>query len=238
MIVLDRSAGQNTPDPGRHPSVATAVSSIQSPVVAYLAKPLPYHELRLHVRTSLERSGSFRTISEVKDLLEKSLNELEDLQRQRCLPESGGQPTPAGPPTATIRTGKALKEIVEDGIDNQRLISFLLRKAGADVTLAENGKIAVEKALTTFPGRGRRHGDEKEPFDVILMDMRMPVMDGYEATRRLRREGYHNPIIALTADAMANSREKCTQAGCDDHLTKPFSREELLRLVSSYVDGW
>ena len=125
--------------------------------------------------------------------------------------------------------------LVEDGIDNQRLISFLLRKAGADVTLAENGKIAVEKALTTFPGRGRRHGDEKEPFDVILMDMQMPVMDGYEATRRLRREGYHNPIIALTAHAMKEDRQKCLDAGCDDYVTKPIDRKSLLSLVAQCV---
>ena len=124
--------------------------------------------------------------------------------------------------------------LAEDGPDNQRFICFVLRKAGADVAIAENGQVAVEQALAHLPGRGRRHGDEKEPFDVILMDMQMPLTDGYEATRQLRGAGYKGPIIALTAHAMKDDRRKCLEAGCDDYLAKPINREELLALVARY----
>ena len=116
--------------------------------------------------------------------------------------------------------------LAEDGPDNQRLISFILKKAGADVSLAENGQIALDLALIAR--------DESAPFDVILMDMQMPVMDGYTATAKLREAGYTATIIALTAHAMASDREKCLAAGCDDFSTKPIDRNKLLKLVRDY----
>jgi signal transduction histidine kinase/FixJ family two-component response regulator len=125
--------------------------------------------------------------------------------------------------------------LAEDGPDNQRLISLLLKKAGAQVTVVENGKRAMELALATFPGWGRRHGDCAQSFDVILMDMQMPVMDGYEATRRLRAEGYNLPIIALTAHAMEEDMRKCLDAGCDAYLSKPIHREMFLATVAEYA---
>ncbi len=110
-----------------------------------------------------------------------------------------------------------------------------MRKAGAKVTICDNGQKAMEQALATFPGWGRRHDDLKEPFDVILMDMQMPVMDGYEATRRLRREGYTRPIIALTAHALKDDMQKCLDAGCDAYLTKPIVREQFLSTIARYA---
>lgn len=110
--------------------------------------------------------------------------------------------------------------LVEDGIDNQRLISLVLKKAGATVFLAENGQIAIDMLY------GRR--EKGSAFDVVLMDMQMPVMDGFTATRKLRDEGWTLPIFALTAHSMNGDREKCLASGCDDFLSKPIDRAELI----------
>jgi len=117
--------------------------------------------------------------------------------------------------------------LAEDGVDNQRLISFILKKAGADATLAENGKIALDAVLAAA-----RAG---QPFDVVLMDMQMHVMDGYEATRQLRARGCVQPIIALTAHAMEQDRQKCLDAGCDDYASKPVNRPALLEKIRRWV---
>ncbi len=114
--------------------------------------------------------------------------------------------------------------IVEDNPVNQKLFSALLSKAGAEIRLASNGQEAIDQA---------RH----EHFDVILMDMQMPVMDGYEATRELRRGGYEKPIIALTAHALREDRDKCLQAGCDDYLTKPVNRQVVLETILRHIPG-
>jgi PAS domain S-box-containing protein len=117
--------------------------------------------------------------------------------------------------------------LAEDGPDNQRLIAFLLRKAGAQVTLAENGQIAVELAQDA-----QREGD---PYRLILMDMQMPVMDGYQATRMLRASGYQGPIVALTAHAMSEDRQKCLEAGCNDYISKPVDPKTLIPLLEGLV---
>ena len=122
-------------------------------------------------------------------------------------------------------TGRRLL-LAEDAPDNQRLIMYVLRKAGADVTLAENGAVACELSLAA------QH--EGKPFDVVLMDMQMPIVDGYQAVRQLRQAGYHEPIIALTAHSMGSDRQVCLDAGCDDFATKPIDRATLISLIGDY----
>jgi PAS domain S-box-containing protein len=112
--------------------------------------------------------------------------------------------------------------LVEDGADNQRLLRMQLGDAGASVTSALDGQIAVDLAT-------------KQKFDLILMDMQMPVMDGYAATVELRRRGVTIPIIALTAYAMAEDREKCLASGCTAYLSKPISEETLLKSVHEHL---
>jgi len=118
--------------------------------------------------------------------------------------------------------------LAEDGPDNQRLISLVLRRAGAEVEVAPNGRVAMERALEEA-GAGRA-------FGLILMDMQMPEMDGYTATRRLRERGYAGAIVALTAHAMEGERQRCLQAGCDDFATKPIERATLLRTCAAWLE--
>lgn len=114
--------------------------------------------------------------------------------------------------------------LAEDGLDNQRLIAFLLKKGGAQVEIAENGAVAVEMASVA-----------EAPFDLILMDMQMPVKDGYEAAKELRQAGYEGPIVALTAHAMKDDERKCLEAGCDAYLAKPIEKAKLFETIQSLI---
>jgi CheY-like chemotaxis protein len=113
--------------------------------------------------------------------------------------------------------------VAEDSPDNGRVVRHVLECVGAEVELVENGRLAVERALAAR--------DEGRPFDLILMDMQMPIVDGYQATRTLRSQGYTLPIIALTAHAMQEERQRCLECGCDEYQSKPIQREELIEVI-------
>jgi len=112
--------------------------------------------------------------------------------------------------------------VAEDKETNQMLAKTLLEKMNLDVTIAADGNEAMQKVLT-------------HEFDLILMDIQMPLMNGYEATKALRRQGITTPIIAMTAYAMKGDDKKCLEAGCDDYLSKPIDRRELLKTIDKYL---
>jgi CheY-like chemotaxis protein len=126
--------------------------------------------------------------------------------------------TPSQKPLQGIRS-----LVAEDSPDNQFVIQRFLKIGGAaGVDLAKDGLEAIDMA-------------RKNDYDVILMDIQMPELDGYEATRRLRAEGYKRPILALTAHAMPEEKLRSLAAGCDDHLTKPINRQLLFDKVRQYA---
>jgi len=115
----------------------------------------------------------------------------------------------------------------EDNATNARLVASLLRKQGATVTVVEDGNEAVIAANSA-----QLNG---EPFDVVLMDIQMPVMDGYTATEELRQRGFDLPIIALTANSVSEDRQRCLKSGFTDFASKPVDRQQLIELVSGAV---
>ena len=131
---------------------------------------------------------------------------------------------PSDQPTNIAIAGRVL--LAEDSHDAQRLIGHLLRRAGADLTVVENGQRAYETA--------RLAEAAARPFHVIVMEMQLPVLDGYTATRQLRDSGYRGAIIGLSANATADDRQRCITAGCDDYATRPINRRALLETVAQY----
>ena len=133
---------------------------------------------------------------------------------------------PVSSPTARIQVlGRIL--LVEDGLDNQRLISFLLKKAGATIDIAENGQVALELLS--------KANESNITYDLLLTDIQMPVMDGYRLASTLRSRGIKIPIIALTAHALSDDRQKCLDAGCDDYLSKPIDKNSLLTICAKWI---
>ena len=121
-------------------------------------------------------------------------------------------------------TGSAPRILLtEDDAINQEVATIMLESMGYDVVIADNGQMAVDTLL------------QDDKFDLILMDCQMPVMDGFNATRKIRENKFNIPIIALTANAMQGDKEQCLEAGMDDYLTKPISKPDLCRVVTHWT---
>ncbi|MDE2418756.1 MAG: PAS domain S-box protein [Burkholderiales bacterium] len=133
--------------------------------------------------------------------------------------------TDAKPVTGSLGGMRIL--VVEDNPINQQVAKELLCTQGASVTLADNGQLGVDAALAAHP-----------PFDIVLMDLQMPVMDGLTAARSIRQTAalQHMPIIAMTANVMATDREACLQAGMNDHIGKPFDLKALVQVLVRHTD--
>ncbi len=138
----------------------------------------------------------------------------------------GSKPGYAGGATQRRRALKVL--VAEDDEDNRLLMELLLKRKGAQITVVENGQLAVTKI-------------EQNHFDLVLMDLEMPVMGGFEAVAAIRQYeagvGGHVPVVALSAHALVGYREKCVAAGMDDYLTKPVDADALFALMDAYADA-
>jgi len=133
----------------------------------------------------------------------------------------------AAPPTKLPVRLDCRVLVVDDRRDVRHISQHFLEKAGADVKTAEDGLQGFQQAIAAR--------DAGTPFDLIVMDMQMPHMDGLQATAELRAAGIQWPIIALTADAMMGDRERCLQGGCDDYLSKPIDHAALVEMVAQYT---
>lgn len=112
--------------------------------------------------------------------------------------------------------------VAEDSPGNQELVELQLKMLGLEVTIVGDGQAAVDTVLS-------------RDFDLVLMDMQMPRMDGYDATNTLRKNGIRTPIIAMTAFAMKGDEKKCISAGCNDYLAKPVKHADLVRMICKYL---
>jgi len=135
---------------------------------------------------------------------------------------AAAEPEPATPEPRPVLHGRLL--LADDDRDTQRLLGLVLATAGLEVDAAENGRTACRMAEASQA--------EGRPYDLILMDIEMPEMDGYQATAELRRSGWQGPIVALTAHAMAGEQQKCLAAGCDDYISKPIEQSGLLAAIA------
>jgi len=166
---------------------------------------------RITVKSELEKGSVFSLVIPVGIDIhsQPTLDKYESIEH--CLPS---------PAKSQRYAGHVL--VAEDNPANQMLISILLKKMGFEVTLANNGQEAVDKAA-------------QQSFDLIFMDIQMPVLHGFDATRILHKKGITAPIIALTANAMKGDEKKCLEAGCDGYIAKPIEPKKLHETIRKFL---
>jgi CheY-like chemotaxis protein len=219
----------------QNPSLAGGIGSATADLK--MSRPDLFEELREEILTSgvtvEEQAPKFGAhVRELEPSVPQALHaphqdSVEVITRKILPARIEETPVPSKPnpaPAAKLR-GRILA--VEDASDIQRLVRLFLTSAGLEVTLATNGQNAIDTAI--------QFSEADQPFDVILMDMQMPVLDGYQATELLRASGYSGTIVALTAHALPGERERCLAAGCDDFLVKPIKRSTLLSAMKRYL---
>ncbi len=167
------------------------------------------------LKSTKDSGSSFQVTIDPGDISSSSLEEL-------SINGSGAVPREHGPKVDHEKLSGLKILVVDDAVDNRALMTRFLHLAGAEVGVACDGMEAVDKALTG-------------QFHVVLMDIQMPGMDGYDATSILRQKGYRRPILALTAHAMKEDVDRCLAVGCDFVLTKPVSRSGLIDAVANYA---
>ncbi len=167
------------------------------------------------VKTTLGQGSEFKVLIDPGDAVQIELSEkqlktitMEQQQKNKRLPN--------------LTHKKIL--LVDDSADNQSLFTYYMKSVGAEVEVANNGIEAIQKV----------HNGQ---YDIILMDLQMPEMDGYDATRTLRKEGYKKPIIALSAHAMKAVRERCLASGFDEYISKPIDRKSLVEVLKEFSEG-
>jgi CheY-like chemotaxis protein/anti-sigma regulatory factor (Ser/Thr protein kinase) len=186
--------------------------------------------LAISNRLAIALGGDIEVISQAGQGSTFTLTVAVQLPKEEVLPQSGAKPWGKTDDAALEEEGPPIQGrilLVEDVPDVRKVICAVLDRIGLKTDTAKNGRAACEMAANSLT--------EGSPYDLILMDIQMPVMDGCAATRRLRRHGWQRPIVALTAYAMSGDREKCLAAGCDDYLAKPINIAELQKVLIRHL---
>lgn len=210
---------------------ASVLGDLQAAIAEH---SIPAIELIAHKRR-LNRASSSSSTREAIELSKPVRRRALQLALMEALGLACMEPERAGSPER-LTFGKAQRVdgrpprllLVEDNLVNQKLALKILERLDTQVTLVDNGLKAVERSAS-------------EHFDLILMDCQMPVMDGFEATGHIRQREYETdtrvPVVALTANAMAEDRQRCVDSGMDDYVSKPFLPEELLRVIDQWTQA-
>lgn len=211
-LVSLRRRGHEHPE-DRPPGITALTKPLrQSRLLQYLEDPPPVPSAGPTIPDADERSGDAEAVQAAIDSVSAGASSSTDANPGR---------SPAAPdPSGAESTSRIL--VVDDNPVNRRVAQVMLKRAGHEVSEAEDGEIAVRRVL------------ENGPFAAVLMDVNMPNLDGFQATARIRQDegpARHTPIIAMTASAMSGDAERCLSAGMDDYISKPVRADDLLEKV-------